>query len=103
MFAVQVLISLQTGNHRDFYNTNMSLSTAKDIFQHVWDKPVCDLFADKNMPGFTGVCELPESTDSCSWCKGNAARPKFVHEQIVAQMAQVMSGLMQVDVCTIVL
>jgi hypothetical protein len=91
----EVMVSLQSGKHRDMYNTNMSLSTAKDIFGKVWDKPVCDLFADKNLPGFTGVCNVPESSPQCSWCKGNAARPQFVHEQIVAQMARSISGLMQ--------
>ena len=94
---MQVMVSLQSGKHRDMYNTNMSLSTAKDIFGKVWDKPVCDLFADKNLPGFSGVCNVPESSPKCSWCKGNAARPQFVHEQIVAQMARSISGLMQVS------
>jgi len=75
----------------------MSLSTAKDIFKHVWNRPVCELFSGKDTPGFSGECHVPESLKQCSWCEGKAARPEFVHEQIVAQMAQSISGLMQVS------
>lgn len=91
------MTSIQSGKHRDMYSTNMSLSTAKDIFQNVWNKPVCELFSGKDTPGFSGECQVPESLDKCSWCEGKAARPDFVHEQIVSQMAQSISGLMQVS------
>ncbi|KAG0572094.1 hypothetical protein KC19_VG067800 [Ceratodon purpureus] len=91
----EVMKSIQSGKHRDMYSTNMSLSTAKDIFQNVWNKPVCELFSGMHTPGFSGVCQVPESLNKCSWCEGKAARPDFVHEQIVSQMAQSISGLMQ--------
>lgn len=91
------MTSIQTGKHRDMYSTNMSMSTAKNIFQHVWNRPVCELFSSKDTPGFSGECHVPESLKQCSWCEGKAARPEFVHEQIVAQMAQSISGLMQVS------
>jgi len=91
----EVMASIQSVKHRDMYSTNMSLSTAKDIFKHVWNRPVCELFSGKDTPGFSGECHVPESLKQCSWCEGKAARPEFVHEQIVAQMAQSISGLMQ--------
>lgn len=91
----EVMESIQSSKHQDLYSTNMSLSTAKDIFQRVWNKPVCELFSDKDTPGFSGVCEVPASLNQCSWCEGKAARPQFVHQQIVAQSAQSISGLMQ--------
>jgi hypothetical protein len=89
-------MSIQTGKHQEMYNTNMSVSTAKDIFAKIWDKPVCDLFVESDMPGFSGVCTVQESSGSCSWCSGKSARPGIVDEQIVAQTAQWFSGLMQV-------
>lgn len=91
----EVMTSIQSGKHRDMYSTNMSMSTAKDIFHHVWNRPVCELFSSKDTPGFSGECHVPESLNQCKWCEGKAARPEFVHEQIVAQMAQSISGLMQ--------
>ena len=94
---LQVMASIQTGKHRDMYSTNMSLSTAKDIFQNVWNEPVCELFSSRDTPGFSGECQVPESLNKCSWCEGKAARPDYVHEQIVSQMAQSISGLMQVS------
>jgi hypothetical protein len=90
------MMSIQTGKHQEMYNTNMSVSTAKDIFAKIWDKPVCDLFVESDMPGFSGVCTVQESSGSCSWCSGKSARPGIVDEQIVAQTAQWFSGLMQV-------
>jgi hypothetical protein len=92
----QAMMSMQTGKHQNMYNVNMSVSTAKDIFAKVWDEPVCELFVESGMPGFTGVCTVQESADSCSWCSGKSARPGIVDEQIVAQTAQWFSGLMQV-------
>ncbi|KAH9538718.1 hypothetical protein CY35_15G020300 [Sphagnum magellanicum] len=91
----QAMMSIQTGKHQEMYNTNMSVSTAKDIFAKIWDKPVCDLFVESDMPGFSGVCTVQESSGSCSWCSGKSARPGIVDEQIVAQTAQWFSGLMQ--------
>ncbi len=81
-------MSMQTGKHQNMYNVNMSVSTAKDIFAKVWDEPVCELFVESGMPGFTGVCTVQESADSCSWCSGKSPRPGIVDEQIVAQTAQ---------------
>jgi hypothetical protein len=92
----QAMMSIQTGKHQEMYNTNMSVSTAKDIFAKIWDKPVCDLFVESDMPGFSGVCTVQESSGSCSWCSGKSAQPGIVDEQIVAQTAQWFSGLMQV-------
>ncbi|CAK9875514.1 unnamed protein product [Sphagnum jensenii] len=91
----QAMMSMQTGKHQNMYNVNMSVSTAKDIFAKVWDEPVCELFVESGMPGFTGVCTVQESADSCSWCSGKSPRPGIVDEQIVAQTAQWFSGLMQ--------
>jgi hypothetical protein len=100
LFHEQAMMSIQTGKHQEMYNTNMSVSTAKDIFAKIWDKPVCDLFVESDMPGFSGVCTVQESSGSCSWCSGKSARPGIVDEQIVAQTAQWFSGLMQVIAST---
>eukprot|EP00850_Spirogloea_muscicola_P014283 SM000101S09281 [mRNA] locus=s101:310714:313080:- [translate_table: standard] len=81
------------------YRTNMSRKTARTFFYDVWDKDVCDLFASKDFPGFIGVCHVPqEGADKCSWCQGRdwqRKRPQDIQEQIVAQIAQTVSGMMQ--------
>ncbi|CAI7896980.1 unnamed protein product [Closterium sp. NIES-54] len=81
------------------FSTNMSLATAVKIFKGVWDRPVCDLFAPHDAPGFQGVCETwwagaDKNQTSCRWCESKQ-RPEDMDEQIVAQIAQSVSSMMQ--------
>ncbi|GJP72723.1 hypothetical protein CLOP_g3479 [Closterium sp. NIES-67] len=81
------------------FSTNMSLATAVKIFKGVWDRPVCDLFAPHDAPGFQGVCETwwagaDKNQTTCHWCESKQ-RPEDMDEQIVAQIAQSVSSMMQ--------
>ncbi|KAL2644791.1 hypothetical protein R1flu_012378 [Riccia fluitans] len=89
----EVMTSIHARNS-DGFNTNMSSTTAEELFQNIWDKPVCDLFAEDTMPGFVGVCDVPAEESKCGWCS-KKNHPSHIHEQIVAQIAQSFSGIMQ--------
>lgn len=82
------------------FSTNMSSSTAQEVFRNIWNVPVCDLFSDDFVPGFTGVCDVSTIKSKCQWCS-NKNHPKNIHEQIVAQIAQTVSGIMQGGLQTI--
>lgn len=79
------------------YATNMTAATAKNLFAGVWDKPVCGIFASRHEPGFGGVCDVPPAAEltNCSWCQTKMSRPGEMDEQIVAQVAESMSAVMQ--------
>lgn len=94
IFLEQVMKSIQERTS-DGFSTNMSVSTAKEVFQNIWDKPVCDLFAEESVPGFVGICDGPSEEPNCAWCS-NKNHPRNIHAQIVAQIAQTISGVMQV-------
>ncbi|KAG6554646.1 hypothetical protein Mapa_003664 [Marchantia paleacea] len=95
----EVMTSIQERTS-DGFNTNMSVSTAKEVFQNIWNKPVCDLFAEESVPGFVGICDGPAEEPNCAWCS-NKNRPRNIHAQIVAQIAQTISGIMQGGLQTI--
>ncbi|CAI7865437.1 unnamed protein product, partial [Closterium sp. NIES-54] len=83
------------------FTAGMSNRTAEKIFNHVWDRHVCDLFSPSDMPGFEGKCykhtreEVMAQAGGCDWCKGDADRPDEMAVEIVAQMAQSISSMMQ--------
>lgn len=78
------------------YTTNMSLATSRQLFSSVWNQPVCTLFAPKSMPGFVGACDVAVTrvTGRCGWCKGERG-PSDADQQIVGQVAETMSNMMQ--------
>lgn len=86
----------QTRGSAQPYSTNMTSSTAQELFAGVWNKPVCSIFAPKSLPGFNGICDVPPAAEltKCSWCH-NKKRPGEMDEQIVAQVAESMSAVMQ--------
>lgn len=89
----EVMTSIQEKTSEGF-STNMSASTAREVFHNIWDVPVCDLFSEDSVPGFAGVCDVGTVEPNCDWC-GQKNHPQNIHEQIVAQIAQTVSGVMQ--------
>ncbi|CAM6098318.1 unnamed protein product [Calypogeia fissa] len=95
----EVMTSIQEQTSEGF-STNMSSSTAKEVFQNIWNVPVCELFSEETVPGFTGVCDVSIVEPNCEWCS-RKNHPTNIHEQIVAQIAQTVSGIMQGGLQTI--
>eukprot|EP00249_Psilotum_nudum_P000993 c13235_g1_i1 orf=338-1528(-) len=91
----EVIVLLQSKGTGASYSMNMSASTARQLFRKVWNMPVCDIFSEEKTPGFSGVCEVSEESSSCEWCKQKRKPGPASFMQIVAQISQLVSGMMQ--------
>lgn len=81
-------------------DSGMGLAQEMQIFESLYDVPVCDLFYPRDTPGFIGQCNTPaEQPQSCPYCMGLAEsnRPTAAAELIAEQMFAMLSALVTDD------
>lgn len=70
------------------------LSAELAIFEPLYSRPLCELFAPRDAPGFAGVCEVSAPAAPCGYCsQGGVEPPSELQEMIAAELFAMVNDL----------
>lgn len=87
-----MLTMLQTGD--DPYLPTLPPAVQEQLFAQLNNKPLCELYADENDPGFVGHCPNDDALEfhTCAWCDDNQKVPVFVQEYLADSLLNGIFG-----------
>lgn len=66
------------------------------IFEPLYSRPLCELFAPRDAPGFAGVCEVSAPAAPCGYCSQEGAEPPSeLQEMIAAELFAMVNDLVE--------
>ena len=72
------------------------LSAELAIFEPLYSRPLCELFAPRDAPGFAGVCEVSAPAAPCGYCSQEGAEPPSeLQEMIAAELFAMVNDLVE--------